>query len=302
MTARAEINRSMLSPMYRRWHHCRKEPSCHWRFLLAIFFSLLSSDLAAEQPAARVALVIDDVGNSASDREVIALPGPVTLSFLPFTPHSRHLARLAHESGKEVMLHMPMEAKAGNRLGHGALTNEMSQSELQSMLIKALQSLPHVAGVNNHMGSDLTESLPHMAWTMRLLRYYPLYFIDSRTSVNTCAEDVALATGVPALRRHVFLDNLQDQAAISRQFDQLIKLALRQGYAVGIAHPYPETLSLLQQRLPELTALGIELVPASALIDDENWAAREKIGTAPLAVRLPDTDITGAADSNGLAL
>ncbi|GAA5218316.1 divergent polysaccharide deacetylase family protein [Corallincola platygyrae] len=240
---------------------------------------------AEEKP--KIVIVIDDVGNSADDQVAVELPGDVTLAFLPFTPHSRRLAELAHQQGKEVMLHMPMAARAGNKLGEGALTNEMGVAALQQTLVKALASIPHVAGVNNHMGSELTESLPHMAWTMRVLRYYPLYFIDSRTTVYTCAQTVAEATGVPSLRRHVFLDNEEDEVAIERQFDKLLALAKRRGEAIGIAHPYPETIAVLQRRLADLDAQGVELVPASALVSEEAWAKRAASPLAPVAVELP---------------
>jgi polysaccharide deacetylase 2 family uncharacterized protein YibQ len=90
--------------------------------------------------------------------------------------------------------------------------------------------------------------------------------------------------------------------AISRQFDRLLSLAKREGYAIGIGHPYPETLRLLQARLPELEAMGVELVSASALIDEQRWLAREQVARQPLAVTLPQQGEVAIKDDNSATL
>ncbi|MEW8145304.1 MAG: divergent polysaccharide deacetylase family protein, partial [Candidatus Thiodiazotropha endolucinida] len=54
---------------------------------------------------------------------------------------------------------------------------------------------------------------------------------------------------------------------IRRQLDKLLLKARSQGHAIGIAHPYPKTLAVLQEELPKLKLQGIELVPVSELIN-----------------------------------
>ncbi|HKJ75984.1 MAG TPA: divergent polysaccharide deacetylase family protein, partial [Gammaproteobacteria bacterium] len=114
---------------------------------------LWAAGAAAASPPA-VAIIIDDLGDRLDAGErALALPGPLTYSFLPHTPYSARLARRAHALGKEVMLHLPMEAVAGNRLGPGAVTLHMNQAQLLRTVRSDLAAVPHVRGINNHMGS-----------------------------------------------------------------------------------------------------------------------------------------------------
>jgi polysaccharide deacetylase 2 family uncharacterized protein YibQ len=224
----------------------------------------------------RIALIIDDLGNQEmSGKAAIALPGPITYAFLPQTPFARQLALQAHQLNKEVMLHQPMESDLGKALGAGALTLEMDKTEFLQTLQKNLDSVPHVVGVNNHMGSLLTRDPTAMRWLMERLGQSDLYFIDSRTTVYTVAESVARQQFLDTGRRHVFLDNVHQVDAIKTQLETLVAKARKQGSAIGIAHPYPETLAVLTEELPKLEAAGIEMVPVSKLIQtgSELWHA-----------------------------
>ncbi|MEW8506752.1 MAG: divergent polysaccharide deacetylase family protein [Candidatus Thiodiazotropha sp.] len=216
----------------------------------------------------KIALIIDDLGNQLTAGErALALPGAITYAFLPQTPFAWQLASKAYELNKEVMLHQPMESDNGNRLGNGALTLDMSKQEFTQTFRRNLASIPYVAGVNNHMGSLLTRDPTAMRWLMSELRDSGLYFIDSRTTDSTVAERIANRALVSASRRHVFLDNQLQASAIRGQLDTLIEMAREQGSAIGIAHPYPQTLALLQQELPRLQKQGVELVPVSELVN-----------------------------------
>jgi len=243
-----------------------------------MFASLALADPAVDlvQQPIRIALIIDDLGNQAhSGEQALALPGAVTYSFLPQTPFAWKLASKAHGLHKEVMLHLPMESDLGNPLGAGALTLEMSQAKMLDVLQRDLASVPFVAGINNHMGSLLTRDPTAMSWLMTSLRERDLYFIDSRTTDATLAEQVARANLIATGRRHVFLDNVQDEASVRARLQELITTARRQGQAIGIAHPYSDTLSVLAEELPKLEAQGIELVPVSVITNprSELWHA-----------------------------
>jgi uncharacterized protein len=225
----------------------------------------LAPPLAAQPDTAPiVSIIIDDIGDRLPEgRRAVALPGPVALSFLPFTPHAERLARAAHAQGKEVMLHLPMQAMSGSDLGPGAVHMHMHREEFGRTVRAAVASVPHVVGVNNHMGSLLTRHPGHMSWLMEeLVEAEPaLFFVDSRTSVYTVAERMAREAGVPALRRHVFLDHNPAPEAVEAELARLLRLARRHGAAVAIGHPYPSTLDVLEARLPGLKAQGVELVP-----------------------------------------
>ncbi|AWL13226.1 uncharacterized protein HMF8227_02775 [Saliniradius amylolyticus] len=216
--------------------------------------------------SADVALIIDDIGYRQTDAAAFQLPSEVTFSILPHTPYSTEFAHRAAQQGREVMLHMPMEALAGNKLGPGALTTELTSPAIQQTLNHALASVPNAVGLNNHMGSRLTQMTRPMTATMEFLRQQQMFFIDSRTTRYSRAETIAQQTGLASARRHVFLDHYQDKRQIRFQFERLIRIAKKHQRAIGIAHPYPVTLEFLSEHLEELQARGIRLLPASELL------------------------------------
>jgi len=223
--------------------------------------------ITPDTPRNRIALIIDDIGNSeAAGRRAITLPADITFAVLPHTPYGRSLAELAHSAGQEVMLHAPMSNQSGMELGDGGLTPEMSETEFTETLLTALADIPHVQGMNNHTGSELTTRPKQMAWVMRELKTLGLYFVDSVTTADSVAADVATEYNVPNTRRQVFLDNSTDPDDIHFEFERLLGLAERDGQAVGIGHPYPQTLDYLEAVLPTLTERGFELVYVSELI------------------------------------
>ncbi|MCE0557348.1 MULTISPECIES: divergent polysaccharide deacetylase family protein [unclassified Motilimonas] len=216
--------------------------------LLSVFLLMLSIPCNA----ANLAIIIDDIGNSEHDFQALKLPSEVAFSLLPFTPQALTIGQQAWAQNRDMLLHIPMEAVANNQLlGPGALRADMSEQELKHKLEQAIIALPFIQGMNNHMGSKLTTMAEQMRWTMETLRHHELFFLDSRTSKNTLAESTAQSLGVPVLRRHVFLDNLRSRAAIEKQFNLALKLARSGRDVVIIGHPYPETLSFLQQRLSQ---------------------------------------------------
>jgi polysaccharide deacetylase 2 family uncharacterized protein YibQ len=194
----------------------------------------------------------------------------VTLSFLPRTPYAHRLAIGAHGRGKEVMLHLPMESIGHRRLGPGGVTLHMTRGEFLKTVRADLAALPYVRGVNNHMGSLLTRHPGHMGWLMSAMAEFgSLYFVDSRTTAKTVAAQIAGEHHIPHRDRDIFLDNDRKPALIRGQLEKLLKRAGRHGTAVGIGHPYPETLAVLEQVLPRLgPEYGVRLVPVSELFND----------------------------------
>lgn len=231
---------------------------------LSLFFS---SFLYAQR--AQVALIIDDIGYRKSDLQALYLPGNISYAILPHTPYGKTLALKAKAQKNDVILHIPMEAKNGKKLGPGALTSVMNESGIRTNLANAFAEIPFALGINNHMGSKLTELYQPMAWTMQFLREHNLMFIDSMTTNASQAEQVAINFGVPSLHRHIFLDNKLDHSYIRSQFKQLIRDAKRYHSIVAIAHPHPETISSLLKLLPLLEQNEIELVPISTLLSNK---------------------------------
>ncbi|MFC3114636.1 divergent polysaccharide deacetylase family protein [Cellvibrio fontiphilus] len=218
------------------------------------------------QPA-QLAIIIDDLGyNLSMGRRTLDLPGAITVAVLPFTPHGRELAAYAHRRGKEIMLHAPMSNHHQYPLGRGGLRSGMDKHEFLAVLRHNLAEIPYVQGVNNHMGSQLTEQAEPMSWLMAELKHRRLYFVDSRTSAQTQALNQAQAIGLPSLKRDVFLDDKRDQQLIHQQLLRALEKAQQQGLAVAIGHPYPETLRVLEQLPALLDSYQVELVAVSALM------------------------------------
>jgi len=235
----------------------------HWCLPILL---LASYPVAAER--AVISLIIDDIGNNPdAGQAALALPGELVYSFLPGTPYATILAELAHEKGKQVIVHIPMEPEHHRKLGPDALTDCMPEQDYKATIINALQSVPHAVGLNNHMGSLLTQLPRPMKWLMEILLKEKLFFLDSKTTDKSIAKQTALNMGVKAFSRDVFLDNSRDTRDILEQFERLVRLAKHRGYATGIGHPYPETIKVLRQQIPLLASRGVRLVFASELLD-----------------------------------
>ncbi|MDN2664570.1 divergent polysaccharide deacetylase family protein [Psychromonas sp. 14N.309.X.WAT.B.A12] len=217
----------------------------------------------------KIAIIIDDIGYNRHNQAFLKLPKAITFAILPFTPYSTKIANLAHQQSREVLLHIPMQAHSHNHLlGKGALMEQMTKHSFQHTLSGALDDIPYAIGVNNHMGSKLTEETVPMQWTMDLLSQHGLFFVDSLTSAKSVAAKTAIAAGLPALKRHIFLDNVRTPEAMDKQFDQAIKHSLTTPYTILIGHPYPETLSYLSQRLGAPNK-DFQLVKLSQLIPEK---------------------------------
>ena len=219
------------------------------------------------QPA--ISIIIDDMGYLLrAGNRAINLPGALTYSFLPHSPHSAALSKFAYDQSKEIMLHLPMQAESGNKLGPGGLTEGMTEKQFVQVLESSIESIPHARGFNNHMGSLLTKS---QLWMTRLMREVAidkrLFFIDSKTTSKSIALQTARIEGLKTSKRDIFIDHEESEEFIQRQLKKLIKRAQRKGTALAIAHPKKMTLAILEKWLPELEAKGIKLVSVSTLIN-----------------------------------
>jgi len=215
----------------------------------------------------RISIVIDDLGdNSIIARKLLSLPAKVTAAILPETPHAKFISNFATNKGHDVIMHLPMEAfTRPDLLGPGALLENMDKSTFADTFTQNIASIPHIIGFNNHMGSLLTENTEKMTWLMNEAKDKDLFFLDSKTSEDSIAEDVAFKEGVPTIARDVFLDHDKEYDSLLRQFNLSKKIAKRSGNVVIICHPYPETLSFLQQHLVDMNE-EFEFVGVSELL------------------------------------
>nr|WP_139273617.1 divergent polysaccharide deacetylase family protein [Yersinia ruckeri] len=218
--------------------------------------------------AGKLSIVIDDFGyRPQNENQILQMPLPISVAILPYAPHAKEMAIKAHSQGREVLIHLPMAPLSRQPLERDTLQPSMSSEEIQRIIRQAVSNVPYAVGMNNHMGSAMTSSLPGMQKVMQALEHYSLYFLDSVTIGNTQASKAAEGTGVKVIKRKVFLDDVQNDVAIRQQFNRAIQLARKNGSAIAIGHPHPSTIRVLQQMLRQLPP-DIVLVRPSALLNE----------------------------------
>ncbi len=221
------------------------------------------------RPVPRVAIVIDDLGDSleTADR-VLALEPAVTVAIIPFRAASSAVAAAAVARGREVILHLPLEPErqAAMEGARGFLRTAMGPDDIEHQLERDLRAVPYIVGVNGHMGSRFTRDPRAMRALLGALRARGLFFLDSKTSPESVAAAVAARLQVPFAERHVFLDHDPAPEAVARALAAVAARARDVGEAIAIGHPYPSTLAALAGWLPKADGLGIDVVPLSALV------------------------------------
>jgi len=216
----------------------------------------------------KVSIIIDDLGhNQDLDLSLIRLDLPLSLAILPCAPFTDVMVREATRKGCEILLHQPMEPKDYPCVnpGPGALLLSMNDHEIRGILDRNLRQIPGARGVNNHMGSSFTENREKMSLFLRELKRRNLFFIDSRTTKGTVGFEQAKKMGVRAAQRTVFLDNNIDPEVICQQMERLLRFARQAGVAIGIGHPYGETVEMLSKYQDRLRR-EVDIVPVSEIV------------------------------------
>ena len=181
-----------------------------------------------------IAIVIDDAGlDQPRTARTVLLPGPVTISYLPYARDLQPQVNAARKAGHEVMLHMPMEPSSAS-----------------------VDPGPHALLAKY----DRQKILNEMTWML------DQFDLDSRTSAKSVGFSTANEFGVPAITRDVFIDDADDDAKIADMLARIERVAAKQGYAIAIGHPRDRTLKALQNWIPSLKAKGFVLVPATEVL------------------------------------
>jgi len=219
-----------------------------------------------------IAIVIDDLGYEINVAEkMMNLDFPVSLSILPFLQYSEYIAEEGYKMNKEIMLHIPMEAKNSSaNPGPGAIKSNMSEEDIRQTVRNCFDSLPHISGMNNHMGSKITENEEIMQYILGEMKAIDseLFFVDSKTTQNSVACKIAREMEINSMERTVFLDNEDDMEYIKGQMEELKKMAYKKGKVIAIGHDRINTYYVLKRVVPEIIREGIKIVPVSVLFRD----------------------------------
>jgi uncharacterized protein len=242
--------------------------------VLGIFLGQTASVTAQEvKPDRELSIVIDDFGNGMEGtKEMLELPAHLTIAVMPFLPTTQKDAKLAHEKGHEVIVHLPMEPVRGKKswLGPKAITTDLSAEEIRSRVQEAIDDVPYAVGVNNHMGSKATADERVMTIVLEVCKERGLFFLDSRTSKKSVIGKVANGLGVPTISNHLFLDEVYTVRHISKQMERLKKHIADHDGCVAIGHvgpPGKKTAEVLRRSLPAILDKA-EIVPLTKLAKD----------------------------------
>ncbi len=224
-------------------------------------FSEGKSPRAAE---IKVAIIIDDIGfNLPSVKELLEIDAPLGFAVLPYSPHCVAAVEMLHGSGREILLHLPMEPRDPDKKpGPGALYRWMGEAEIRRQIEENLAAVGRAAGVNNHMGSAFMEDEEKLAAVFQVLKKRGLYFIDSRTTPNSKAGELARKIGIRFAARKIFIDNGQNR---DTTMQNLLGHWEKTNRLVMIGHPYPSTINALKEAVPLLKARGILVVPPAEM-------------------------------------
>lgn len=217
----------------------------------------------------KLAIVIDDVGyHPKEDAAVLAMPREISVAIIPSAPYAAARNREAKAQGHDILIHMPMQPVSQMKIEPGGLTLGLSEQEVAARVHAAKAVVSNAIGMNNHMGSAATADPQLMAALMRALRQEQLFFLDSRTIGRSVAGKMAKENGVKSLDRHIFLDDSNELAEVSRQFQAAVQYARKHGTAIAIGHPRKNTVAVLQQGLRNLPS-DVQLVGMGALWRNE---------------------------------
>lgn len=227
-------------------------------------------------PRPKIIVIFDDMGpDPAAYEAVMALPGPLTLSFLPYAEGLQTLADRARGEGHAVMLHLPMQPDGPEDPGPQSLEASMTASRLLSELAWNLDRFTGYVAVNNHMGSRFTRNDAAMRTVLSVLAERGVYFVDSKTSAGSRASEAGAAVGAPVYVRDVFLDPDSGEELVRTQLARAERIARETGFVVAICHPRRDTLAVVGPWLTSALERGYDLATVEALPElDKAWRAR----------------------------
>ena len=217
----------------------------------------------------RLAIVLDDWGNHYSlVNDAVSIGRPLTLAILPNLPHSRDIAEEAFANGLGVMLHMPMQPQGtGQPLEPQTILTSTPEAEIIRYLDEALASVPHVTGINNHMGSAATSDARVMKTVLAHLKKKKLFFVDSNVIATTQGPVLARQMGLRFTKRDVFLDNELELEAVKTQLREAKNIALSAGSVVAIGHDKKVTLEAIREVAADFEKEGVHFVLVKELLE-----------------------------------
>lgn len=231
-------------------------------------------DIPPAKNNATIVIVIDDAGlNLENCRRYTNLPFPITIAVLPKLKNTKSCASLVVNSGKELILHQPMQS-FNHELnpGPGKISVEMTTFEVAQIVKENLDELGiGVKGINNHEGSEVTSDIIKIGTVLDVCAERGVYFLDSRTTANTKAPQAALERDMRIFEKSgPYIDNVISRDAMLKELYKSLDVANKNGKTIIIGHVDKSVNilpALLQEMYPYMKEAGYKFATPSMLYE-----------------------------------
>lgn len=228
---------------------------------------------AAAQPPAdgrpRIALIMSEIGlGRARSRQAIdRLPPGITVAVMAYAEDRESWVTAARAAGHEVLLAMPMEPFDYPRVDPGPepLLVDLDDTENLARYDRALRDAGGVVGVLAHMGARFLATEARLRPVLAATQDRGLIFVDARSGPDSAVEKLAGTLGLHVVLNDRFVDAEPSRDAIDRRLGELEAIALRRGYAAGVATPYPVAIEQIRKWAAGLGERGLTLAPTTAI-------------------------------------
>ena len=230
-----------------------------------------SSPSAANEERPRIAIIVTNMGlnKQQTTSAIKTLPAAVTFAFSPYGVALNDWRNLARSTGHEVLLLAPMEPLNYPKNHPGKLSLFTASDSLENIdvLHKVMGEMVGYVGMMNYMGSKFMTVQPKLRPILTEMNIRGLMFVDGSTTPFSAGASIAQGIGLPRAYVDTHIDRIPSKEEILIQLQDLENLAKSRGVAVGVAHNYPISITLLQQWISTLPDQGFQLVPITATVN-----------------------------------
>ena len=229
-------------------------------------------DEPSERPAPRLALVLFGFGDDLDEaKRVFDLPVPFAVALTPDAKTSSAMFRAAHEKGREVVLHVPLEPVNYPQLnpGPGTLLVTMKPDRATGTMRRWLDQAGPVVGVANHMGSLATQDMTLMGAVYRELRRRHLPFIHLLPAAGAVCRPLAAEMGVIYDEPDAVLDaetRAKTPKALDRRWGEILERARTRERTAVWVRATPLSREWLKRATTVKRLDGVDLAPLSGVI------------------------------------
>lgn len=217
-----------------------------------------------------VAIIVSGLGISpqGTASALATLPPAITLAFAPYGEALNESVDTARSGGHEIFLEVPLEPfdYPETDPGPDTLLTGQPPGDNRNRLFSVMARFGGYVGLINNMGARFTASAADFGPIMKELAARGLGYVDDGSSNRSLAPQLAKANGVPFARVGVTLDATPSRAAILEALGALVETARADGRAIGIISALPVSIETVTDWAETLSALGVDIVPVSALM------------------------------------